>query len=414
MSRTASDLATRVTAGGRLALALAFASALPAALPAQERAGSAARVVSSEISVSRDAAVLRLDLASGRTAEFAIRGGRAFEDRNEIGAAPRGGELDVAWRELLEKAIEAEADALGSLLAAWDAPGDTEFEQRLHVFLNASGPALTAAAVAEPLAEADEAQLSDSVRRLVERITELQEEVANLEDTRFDPDVQITIPGRRGGWGGPFRHIIGGLGDIFSTLLFYAVMFAIAVATIFFGGRRFIEGVADTARSAPTRSMLVGLAAAFLVIPAFILGIIALAISIVGIPVLLLWVPLFPVAVCVSLLLGYIGVAHAGGEALAERRFYGSDWFQRGNSYYFVMTGLGLLLALFIASHVISMAGPWLGFLRGMLFALGIVVTFAAMSIGMGAVLLSRGGTRPIRRTRAAAEPTFYAEPTDA
>ena len=411
MSRTASDLATGM-AGGRLAFALVLAFASSGSLAAQERTGAAARVVSSEISVSRTAAVLRLDLANGRTAEFAVRDGRAFQDNGDIGAAPRGGDLDQAWRHLLEEAMETETDDVSDLFAAWDAPGDEAFEQGFHAFLRSGEPALNAAAVAEPAA--DEAQLSDSVQRLVERISELQSEVAGLEDLRFDPDIQITIPNRRGGWGGPFRHVISGIGDIFSTLLFYAVMFAIAFATIFFGGRRFIEGVADTARSAPTRSMLVGLAAAFLVIPAFILGIIALAISIVGIPALLLWVPLFPVAVCVALLLGYIGVAHAGGEALAERRFYGADWFQRGNSYYFVMTGLGLLLALFIASHVISMAGPWLGFLRGMLFALGIVVTFAAVSIGMGAVLLSRAGTRPIRRTRAAAEPTFYAEPTDA
>ena len=88
-----------------------------------------------------------------------------------------------------------------------------------------------------------------------------------------------------------------------------------------------------------------------------------------------------------------------------------NDWFQRGNSYYFLMTGLGLLMALFIAAQVVSMAGPWLGFFRGALTALGVVVTWAAVSIGFGAVLLSRGGTRPVRMA-ASPEPEIYAEET--
>jgi hypothetical protein len=190
------------------------------------------------------------------------------------------------------------------------------------------------------------------------------------------------------------------------------VIFAIAFATIFFGGRRYIEGVADTARAATTRSLLVGLAASFLVIPAFVLGIIALAISIVGIPALLVWIPLFPVAAGLAVLLGYIGVAHATGESLAERRFYMADWFQRGNSYYFLVSGLGLLLAPFIATNVVRMAGPWLGFLSGILMAIGVVATWGALSVGLGAVLLSRGGTRPIRGSGGSTppEPEIYAE----
>jgi hypothetical protein len=212
----------------------------------------------------------------------------------------------------------------------------------------------------------------------------------------------------------PFRHVFRGLTGVAQWAIFYAVVFGIAFATIFFGGRRYIEAVADTARTSTTRSLLVGLAASFLVIPAFFLGIIALAISIVGIPVLIAWIPLFPVAVGLAILLGYIGVAHAAGEALAERRFYATDWFQRGNSYYFLMTGLGLLVAPFVAVNVIRMAGPWLGFLGGIFAAIGVVVMWAALSIGLGAVLLTRGGTRPGNGSTIASEPGIYAEPTGA
>ena len=73
--------------------------------------------------------------------------------------------------------------------------------------------------------------------------------------------------------------------------------------------------------------------------------------------------------------LGYLGVAHAAGEAFAERRFYVTDWFKRGNSYYFLLTGLGVLLAFFLASQVVHMAGPWLRFISGILIFFGVVTT---------------------------------------
>jgi hypothetical protein len=99
---------------------------------------------------------------------------------------------------------------------------------------------------------------------------------------------------------------------------------------------------------------------------------------------------------------------------LAERRFYTADWFQRGNSYYFIMTGLGMLLSLFLAANVIQMAGPWLGFLRSMLVGLGVVLTASVISMGFGAVLLSRAGTRPMRPKRSASpDPDIYAEATN-
>jgi hypothetical protein len=125
----------------------------------------------------------------------------------------------------------------------------------------------------------------------------------------------------------------------------------------------------------------------------------------VGIPLLLVWLPLFPAAAAVALLFGYLAVGHAAGEALAERRFeIGEEWFKRANSYYYVLSGLAMLLMLHLTSHIVQMTGPWLNFLRVLLMALFVVVTWAALTIGFGAVLLSRGGTRPVTNGLAAPE----------
>jgi hypothetical protein len=155
----------------------------------------------------------------------------------------------------------------------------------------------------------------------------------------------------------------------------------------------------------------VGLAASFLVIPVFVLGIIVLAISIVGIPALLIWVPAFPLAVVLGCLFGYLSVAHAAGEAFAERRFYGGDWFSRANSYYYLLTGLGLLLVLFVAAHVVQILGPWIGFIHDILMFLGVVLTWGAITTGFGAVLITRAGTRPARRTGVTGSEKFDAAP---
>jgi hypothetical protein len=399
MSRTASE---------RLAPFLLVAAVALGAATGNAHAQSA-RVVSSGVEISRESATLRVELESGREVALAIRNGRVVADGLDLGAAPRGGELDRSWRALLIEAVELPSAEIGGLLVGWSPPG-TEAGRALSAQIREI-LAIAAESAADAAAPGGPDALSDSVARMRDRIRQLERTVADLESA---PAVRAESPRRaerrNDGWLNPLRHVWRGLSGILSVVVTYVVLFAIAVVAIFFGGRRYIEGVADTARKATLRSGLVGIAGTFLVIPVFVLGIIALAISIVGIPALLLWVPFFPVAVVVAALLGYVAVAHAAGESLAERRFSTESWFERGNSYYFIVSGLMLLMAFFIAGHVVQMAGPWLGFIRGLLFFIGGVVTWAALTVGFGAVLISRGGTRPFDGVPAAAERDLFTE----
>jgi hypothetical protein len=404
MSRTASERLVNI----RLLAAAALVAVLRAAAAAQAPA-----VLSSEIEMSRQAASLRLELEDGRRVAVALRDGRAFFEGRDLGAAPRGGELDQAWRGLLNQAMDAQSAELPELLAEWPAP-ETQAARRLAAELRSlfASPAAAAAAPADTPA-ADAAALpadviNDSVARMRDRIRQLEQQVADMHERR--PERTVESRARTPGVFGPLRHVARGISGLFSLLVTYGVLFGIAVVAIFFGARRYIEGVADTARHATARSFMVGIAGTFLAIPVFVLGIIALAISIVGIPALLVWVPLFPVAVVAACLLGYLAVAHAAGEGLAERRFTHETWFERGNSYYFILTGLGLLMAFFVAGYVVQMAGPWLGFIRGLLFFVGSVTTWAAITIGFGAALVSRGGSRPVRPPPADIEPDLFRE----
>ena len=355
--------------------------------------------------MSGSEAALTLEFQGGRSLAVAIRDGGVFIDGTRVGDAARGSVLDRSWRDLLTRAMDASPAELPQLLFEWSAEGDmgAHMDSALDAALQSGAQGVDAQGV--DAMQVPAVPIADSVDRLVERIGELEQMVDQLESqpTR----VRVERPTRRYN---PFHHITEGLAGIFSILVTYVVLFSIGFATIFFGGRKYIEGVADTARHAPGRSFLVGLAGSFLVVPAFILGIIALAISVIGIPALLVFVPGFPVAVVLAVLLGYLAVAHAAGEVFAERRFYVTDWFQRGNSYYFLLSGIGILLALFLVSQVVHMAGPWLRAISAILIFLGCASTAVVLLIGLGAVLISRGGKQPVRADGTTAEPDLFTE----
>lgn len=443
------------TASNRGGLLLAFTVAALLALPASparaqdKAAAQGSQILSSQIQMSREgAAELKLELRGGRTLDLALdAAGNVRMNGERIGHYDRGDALYSSWRALLSKAMEVPDDKLAALLMDWQPPQNSvaeRLDRELESVLQAA-PAKTAPAEAAPAAahapaaantpadaNAPAAQAGaagklqdarsgeDSIRLLNERLRALEGAIEDVDPSidishGVDPEqlraqiqreirdklraelrAQVNPVSRS-----PFRHIWRGLSGIFSTLIVYAILVGLGFLGVFFG-RKYLEGISDTARQSTLRSLLVGVAGSFLVLPAWILGMIALAISIVGIPLLLVWVPLFPVAVCLALVVGYLAVAHAGGEALAERRFDGGDWFKRANSYYYVVTGVGLLLVLYLAAHIVGMAGPWLDFLRGLLTFFAVVVTWAAFSIGFGAVLISRAGTRPLHKRASA------------
>ena len=360
------------------------------------------RILSSEIAISRDRAEIQLELENGRKMTLATTAGEssaaagqlqqtvtASGDQILVLPVRRGDAVDRSWRELLNRAIEADAADLAPMLREWRAPrGGSDLDNALdQALLGGSAPA---APIPPAVIDDSVVKLESKIQHLEEQLNEARERAIGARNARRGPD-----------WLAPFRRVWQGISGILSLIITYAVLFGIALIAILFGARKYVEGVADTVRAGVGRAFLVGLAGAFLLIPVFVLGVIALAISIVGIPALIVWIPLFPVGALAAVVLGYLAVAHAAGESWAERNYYGSDWFRRGNSYYFIMTGLILLGSLFFAGNVVHMAGPWLDFIKGILFFFGVVLTWASATVGFGAVLISRGGSRPVSRTGA-------------
>lgn len=177
-----------------------------------------------------------------------------------------------------------------------------------------------------------------------------------------------------------------GLGSLAKTIAFYLLFgFLGALVVYFFRGH--LEAVSDTVSYSFGRSFLAGLAAEVLFFP------ILLVMTVLVLPIIA--IPFYVVGFFLAALLGYVGVAHAAGENLTRHRF--PTWgarMRRSNSYYYVLNGLGVLLAAFAGAAISRLFGPLLGWAQGLLIAAAWILTWVAATAGLGGALLSRGGTR--------------------
>ncbi len=250
------------------------------------------------------------------------------------------------------------------------------------------------------LIEGDLLQVGGEVRNeggrvlgeIVSVMVELEDLAIELDDLDLDVSVAPDIDVRARSHGAPgffsrVGHNIGhALGGIIATLGWLIAMGALGAAAVYFFRPR-LEVVADTARLNLGRSFGVGLAAELLFVP---IGLVL----VVGI-VTWLVIPFYVLAAVIAVPIAYLAVAHATGEMFDMQRY---DWaerltFRRSNSYWYVWTGLAVLLAPFAIGAAMYVFGGFLGFVRGLIFFAGGVITWAAITTGFGALILSRGGS---------------------
>jgi hypothetical protein len=223
-----------------------------------------------------------------------------------------------------------------------------------------------------------------------EELAELKKE---MEELREEKQFQATMDRRSRGAPSlaarAVARVSSAIGELLKNFMTFLVLCVMGVLMVHFQGDR-LEVVATTARRAPTRSAVVGLAGGFLLLPVWIVGAVALLISIIGIPVFVLWVPFFPVAAGLATLLGVLAVARNVGEWVADQEYKGLEWIRGSNSFYTVIAGIGALMLPWVASNLVSALG--VGPVAGLLAGVGYMITLAAATVGLGAVLLTRGG----------------------
>ena len=217
---------------------------------------------------------------------------------------------------------------------------------------------------------------------------------AAMADVKIEVDLADALSHRDGnrsdrsrrGFFGSIAHNIGhALGGVLGTAKWVLGLLLFGALLVYFTPNR-LEAVAATARTDLVRSFGVGLAGEFLFGP--VLALLAVLI------VTWLVIPFYLLAAAIAVPFGYLAVARATGEALVDRRYPLLDRFNlnRANTYYYVFNGLLLLLAPFAVASVLHLLGSWAGFIRGLIVFVGVVLSWAAATTGLGAVILTRGG----------------------
>lgn len=177
--------------------------------------------------------------------------------------------------------------------------------------------------------------------------------------------------------GGAF---LGRIGSLAGTLLRVALLALLALVVMAFG-RASIERIADRTAADPLRAGLVGFFAQLLFFPVLVITIVVLAVSIIGIPLLLL-VPFGIFLMLIVLLVGFTGVAYQVGRFLNTR----FGWTERG-AYSTVILGVLMIAAITLIARAAAVAGGSL--LTFPLSAAGYLVEYAAWTLGFGAAILA-------------------------
>ena len=369
---------------------------LPAAVAGQGRS-----VVSNQMAISQSEAALNLEFADGGTLEIALRDGSVIIDSEERGSFERGDALDTAWRSLLGEIVSLSDGPLGEALRSWEVPSSLDdgaldlaqlLDRTLEDALDSDN--LSASADTEPVVVIDAVttDLPLSLQELADLSGRIRLEIREELRSELRDELRRELENLGGANRGyrPLRAVGHGVTEVMGNVIAFLVLSLLALGAVYFAKDK-LEVVADTARRNPLRAGMVGLAGAFLVLPTWLLGCVALVASVVGIVALPFWALLFPVAVALGAGLGYLAVARNIGEWVASRNIRSLEWLRPTNTFYAVTAGIGTLLAFRVSASILDIV-PFFGFFSGLLAMLGTMAIMATLLIGFGAVLLTRGG----------------------
>jgi hypothetical protein len=182
----------------------------------------------------------------------------------------------------------------------------------------------------------------------------------------------------------------------------FGVMMLIGLGVLVFANR-YLDGVVDVLQDSFWRSFLVGIAGELGVIPAVVLLVVALAITVLGVLLIPFALVAFLLAVAGLFTLGFVAVARVTGDGVGARSV--SRLSRRGGALRGVIVGVTIYMGIWLLAAALGGIPVASTVLR----LLALLVTYVALTAGFGAALLSRGGTRRDAAVRAAPAPAMDA-----
>jgi hypothetical protein len=168
-----------------------------------------------------------------------------------------------------------------------------------------------------------------------------------------------------------------------SGTLVRVTLLILLTTLVMFVARTPVEQIAERVAADPVKSWFVGFLAEMLFIPVLIMTAVVLAISIIGIPLLVL-LPVAVVALLVVMLVGFTAVAYHIGRLLQDK----VDVL-RTRPYAATFAGILLIVSPVLLSRLVGLTGD-LGFVVWPIAAVGFLLEYTAWTAGLGAAALVR------------------------
>lgn len=167
-----------------------------------------------------------------------------------------------------------------------------------------------------------------------------------------------------------------------------AVLIVIGIGVLVAAGE-YLDRVVETLEQSFSRAFAVGIAGQLAALPALVLGVVALAITVLGILLIPFAVVAFALALAGLITLGFLGVAQVTGRWIRPVP-KGAIISERGAALRALVFGISAYLALWIAAAAFT----WHPVVGTVLRVTAFVITWVATTAGLGAAVLSRAGSR--------------------
>jgi hypothetical protein len=189
-----------------------------------------------------------------------------------------------------------------------------------------------------------------------------------------------------------------------------AILLVIGIGVLVFAEPT-LDPVVEALHQRFGRAFWYGLAAQLAAIPALLVILLGLALTVVGILLIPFAIVAYAVALAGVLTLGFLAVARLTGAAIAGGARRGATAPVRGASLRALVVGLALYLGLWLAAAAFT----WSPLVGSILRAAALAVTWVAITLGLGAIIGSRvTAWRPQSAGTAAggADPMVWQTPT--
>jgi len=173
------------------------------------------------------------------------------------------------------------------------------------------------------------------------------------------------------------------------------ILLLIGIGVLVFA-RSYLDGVTESLEGRFGRAFWAGIATQLALAPALALLIVALAVTVIGLLLIPFAVVAFVLAVAGLITLGFLAVARITGESVAPAA--SSRYHARGASLRALVIGVTLYMGLWVAASAFA----WAPVVEMVLRGIAVAITWVAATAGLGAAILSRGGTRRATETFAA------------